>query len=71
MRVDGTVRTAVPKNSTLATFFSINAMVRIDRVVEPDAAHSARYGEIIDGYNRLYPAIKAWREAGATPGSAL
>jgi ribulokinase len=48
---------------------AIAAMVRIDRVVEPEAANSARYGEIIDRYNRLYPAIKAWREGGARSGS--
>jgi ribulose kinase len=43
----------------------IAAMVRIERVVEPDAANSARYTEILDRYNRLYPALKAWREAPA------
>lgn len=45
----------------------IEAMVRVERVVEPDAANSARYGEIFDRYRRLYPALKAWREAGAGP----
>jgi sugar (pentulose or hexulose) kinase len=40
----------------------IAAMVRIDHVVEPNAANTARYREVFDGYQRLYPALKAWRE---------
>jgi sugar (pentulose or hexulose) kinase len=43
----------------------IAAMVRIERVVEPDAANAARYAEVLDRYNRLYPALKGWREAPA------
>ena len=42
----------------------IAAMVGIDRVIEPDRANAHRYAEIIDRYNRLYPALKAWRDAG-------
>jgi sugar (pentulose or hexulose) kinase len=40
----------------------IAAMVRVDRVVEPDARDVARYAELADRYARLYPALKAWRE---------
>jgi len=41
----------------------ISAMVGIDRVIEPDRANASRYLEIMDRYNRLYPALRAWREA--------
>jgi sugar (pentulose or hexulose) kinase len=41
----------------------IGAMVRIDRTIEPDARNAARYAELMDRYTRLYPALKAWREA--------
>ena len=41
----------------------IEAMVGIDRVVEPDPAHAAAYADAFDRYDRLYAALKAWREA--------
>jgi ribulokinase len=41
----------------------ISAMVGIDRVVAPDLANALRYREIMDRYNRLYPALKDWRDA--------
>jgi ribulose kinase len=41
---------------------AIASMVAIERVVEPDARNSACYAEMMDGYNRLYPAIKAWKQ---------
>ena len=41
----------------------IRAMVRIDRVVEPDPARAAAYADAFDRYDRLYAALKAWREA--------
>jgi len=41
----------------------IAAMVDIDRVIEPDRANALRYLEIMDRYNRLYPALRAWRDA--------
>ena len=44
----------------------IAAMVGIDRIIEPDRGNAARYLEILDGYNRLYPALKAWRDAPST-----
>src|SRR5205814_10241170 len=44
----------------------IAAMVRNDRVIEPDRGNAARYLEILDRYNRLYPALKAWRDASTT-----
>ncbi|MCC6867895.1 MAG: hypothetical protein IT522_03650 [Burkholderiales bacterium] len=37
------------------------AMVRIERVVEPQPAAAARYEDIYGDYIRLYPALKAWR----------
>ena len=40
----------------------IAAMVRIDRVVEPDPLHADAYAEAFDRYDRLYAALKAWRE---------
>ena len=42
---------------------AVDAMVRIDRVIEPDAGRAARYAELIDRYKRLYPTLKAWRDA--------
>ena len=42
----------------------IAAMVRIDRVVDPDPGNASAYAELIDGYIRLYAALKAWREVG-------
>jgi ribulose kinase len=39
------------------------AMVKVDRVIEPDAANVARYAEHVDRYARLYPTLKAWRDA--------
>jgi ribulokinase len=42
---------------------AIDAMVRIERVVEPDARAAARYAAIYGDYERLYPALKDWREA--------
>ena len=41
----------------------ISAMVGIDRTIEPDRASASRYVEIIDRYKRLYPALRAWRDA--------
>jgi ribulokinase len=41
----------------------ISAMVGIDRAIEPDRANASRYLEIMDRYDRLYPALRAWREA--------
>lgn len=40
----------------------IAAMVRIDRVVDPDPLHADAYAEAFDRYDRLYAALKAWRE---------
>ena len=42
---------------------AIAAMVRVERIVEPDVRASARYAEIYGDYARLYPALKDWREA--------
>jgi sugar (pentulose or hexulose) kinase len=42
---------------------AVAAMVKIDRVIEPDAGNVARYAEHIDRYARLYPTLKAWRDA--------
>ena len=44
----------------------IAAMVGIDRVIEPDRGNASRYLEILDRYNRLYPALKTWRDATST-----
>jgi ribulose kinase len=44
---------------------AIAAMVRVERIVEPDVRASARYAEIYGDYARLYPALKDWREARA------
>jgi ribulokinase len=41
----------------------IGAMVRVDRVIEPDAANAARYAELLDRYVSLYPTLKRWRDA--------
>jgi len=41
----------------------IAAMVRPGRRIEPDAANVARYDEIYGRYVKLYPALKALREA--------
>ncbi len=41
----------------------ISAMVGIDRTIEPDRASASRYVEIMDRYKRLYPALRAWRDA--------
>ena len=43
----------------------ISAMVHIDRVIEPDPGDALRYAEIMDRYRRLYPALRAWRDADA------
>jgi len=40
----------------------IAAMVRIDRVIEPDPGDALRYAEIMERYKRLYPALRAWRD---------
>ena len=40
----------------------IAAMVHIDRVIEPNPASADRYADIIERYNRLYPALRAWRD---------
>jgi ribulose kinase len=42
---------------------AIAAMVKVDRVIEPDAANVARYAELMPRYARLYPTLKAWRDA--------
>jgi ribulose kinase len=42
---------------------AIATMVRVERVVEPDPRASARYAELYGDYERLYPALKGWREA--------
>lgn len=46
---------------------AIAAMVRVERVVEPDARASARYADIYGDYARLYPALRDWREARGRP----
>ncbi|HVE49030.1 MAG TPA: FGGY-family carbohydrate kinase [Casimicrobiaceae bacterium] len=40
---------------------AIARMVTIDRVIEPDRASVAAYHDISARYDRLYPALKAWR----------
>jgi ribulose kinase len=42
----------------------IAAMVSIDRVVDPDSGNASSYLQVFDRYQRLYPALRRWREAG-------
>ncbi len=44
----------------------IAAMVAVDHVVDPDPARVAAYLPVIDQYDRLYAALKDWREASCT-----
>ncbi|MEO6929753.1 MAG: FGGY-family carbohydrate kinase, partial [Casimicrobiaceae bacterium] len=46
---------------------AIDAMVRFERVVDPDPRNSERYAEVFERYQRLYPALKAWRDGSMTP----
>ncbi|WP_366654683.1 FGGY-family carbohydrate kinase [Fodinicurvata sp. EGI_FJ10296] len=41
---------------------AIDAMVRIDRTIEPDASKAAAYAELFDRYEQLYPLMKTLRD---------
>ena len=43
----------------------IAAMVRIDRVIEPDPARVRAYEELAERYRRLYAALREWRDGEA------
>ena len=47
----------------------ISAMMGVERVIDPEPADVARYGELMDRYTRLYPALKRWREESRIAGA--
>ncbi|MEO8848241.1 MAG: FGGY-family carbohydrate kinase [Casimicrobiaceae bacterium] len=49
---------------------AIDAMVRFERVVDPDPRNGERYSELFERYARLYPALKAWRDGSMQPAVA-